>query len=1080
MRPPTVSSITNDLDSLIELGHIYFTGLPLANTDLFAPSSSPHHRWADFPFMKFRAPECHPVVDDLVAMQAHRYIMATFRVVPIGETPVAQVTVYGVPQDVRGGRVLNEWRRRRTPQLLRQWFGVLTAVYGPQKVFDYGATSAKWSFLQPPAQYWSANEVGGSLDANVKWVYDHIAPPKYSKPAPSVASGGFPTTSDVVARVIVGDVPGITTSLFDYQQTSVATMLERESATPRVAPVPNYVPLPRGGYYDVLTHQLFREPEVTKLPRGGILAENMGLGKTLICLAMICATKHEVAQIPPDLVTRPVKPQRHKPTLVELCIDKIGLDGLPWRYFLTEIPAHLIEPLTMGVGRFEIPVHSNGEYDQYTRVRNRSSQRAPTETRELMLSNGTLVVCPNNLFHQWANEIAKHVEPGFLRVLYVSAEYNETKLEGNCCYTREIPPSLALLEFDLVVVTASQVTRMSAEGLEAIYWKRLIVDEGHSMNSKSRTSDVCSNTLMCERKWVVSGTPTSGLTHLHMEEDTSNYTVKNRFDPKQDLAKLGVILGKFLRLEPYFTRPKLWHTTIVKPFEQGSAAAQGALLALLNQVMIRHGDIQYDLPPLHHSVTFIEPSFFNQLAVNSFTAVLAVNAVSSEREDIDYMFHPRNRPELRRLITNLQRATVFWTGFSVQDLKGLISVCNHCLEKKNYTPEDEELLHKSKQLAEMAMENTRWRSAAESHEMLYYIDKKELPTVYARGVALATTPDEYVFGAPQLGAVQEIMYKNRFAKRETIQAEVAEAMAKMEKKPTPKRKKDLNDQKDKKEKPEVVLEKALIPDQPDEDTSFDRVRQCQLKGVASAKLAYLVSRLLDNQRHGVKSIVFFDFEDHAYYLSELLDVVGANYILYATFISARERAANLDEFSASADGVALVMDLRLASHGLTIIAATHVYFISPTWQKSVEAQAIKRAHRIGQTKPVTVETLVLTGTLEEEIYNTRSQEDKSEKYVIDNAAMQRYILRHEFMPMNHHEFSEFVAPATGPDEPPEETEPGSLLNHTSRVTFDNACEWDLRVFSRANMEKLQAHKAKVAAKKRQRELERAERKRIRL
>lgn len=58
------------------------------------------------------------------------------------------------------------------------------------------------------------------------------------------------------------------------------------------------------------------------------------------------------------------------------------------------------------------------------------------------------------------------------------------------------------------------------------------------------------------------------------------------------------------------------------------------------------------------------------------------------------------------------------------------------------------------------------------------------------------------------------------------------------------------------------------------------------------------------------------------------------------------------------------METKVAAHGLNVTAASRVFFLNVCWQKSVERQAIKRAHRIGQTREVYVETLVLKDTIE--------------------------------------------------------------------------------------------------------------------
>lgn len=62
------------------------------------------------------------------------------------------------------------------------------------------------------------------------------------------------------------------------------------------------------------------------------------------------------------------------------------------------------------------------------------------------------------------------------------------------------------------------------------------------------------------------------------------------------------------------------------------------------------------------------------------------------------------------------------------------------------------------------------------------------------------------------------------------------------------------------------------------------------------------------------------------------------------------------------------MDVKHAAFGLNISSASRIYFVNPVCRPNIEAQAIKRAHRIGQTRKVFVETLLLKGTIEEKMH----------------------------------------------------------------------------------------------------------------
>ncbi|KAJ1932223.1 hypothetical protein FBU59_006446, partial [Linderina macrospora] len=67
------------------------------------------------------------------------------------------------------------------------------------------------------------------------------------------------------------------------------------------------------------------------------------------------------------------------------------------------------------------------------------------------------------------------------------------------------------------------------------------------------------------------------------------------------------------------------------------------------------------------------------------------------------------------------------------------------------------------------------------------------------------------------------------------------------------------------------------------------------------------------------------------------------------------------------------MDVHLAAYGIDLSTASRVWFMSPVWQSARERQAIKRAHRLGQTRPVFVETLVMEGSVEEDLWRRRQE-----------------------------------------------------------------------------------------------------------
>lgn len=78
-----------------------------------------------------------------------------------------------------------------------------------------------------------------------------------------------------------------------------------------------------------------------------------------------------------------------------------------------------------------------------------------------------------------------------------------------------------------------------------------------------------------------------------------------------------------------------------------------------------------------------------------------------------------------------------------------------------------------------------------------------------------------------------------------------------------------------------------------------------------------------------------------------------------------ERQSIIDDFSAHDGPGCLVLNPKAAGAGLNITAATVVIHFTPVWNPALEAQASARAHRRGQTQPVTVYRLFYKDTVEE-------------------------------------------------------------------------------------------------------------------
>ena len=81
----------------------------------------------------------------------------------------------------------------------------------------------------------------------------------------------------------------------------------------------------------------------------------------------------------------------------------------------------------------------------------------------------------------------------------------------------------------------------------------------------------------------------------------------------------------------------------------------------------------------------------------------------------------------------------------------------------------------------------------------------------------------------------------------------------------------------------------------------------------------------------------------------------------------RNRQACVKRFQESPDCHLFLISLKAGGQGLNLTAAENVFILDPWWNPAVEAQAVDRAHRMGQKKVVLAQRIISRGTVEEKI-----------------------------------------------------------------------------------------------------------------
>ncbi|KAG0651187.1 putative ATP-dependent helicase [Hyphodiscus hymeniophilus] len=1058
---------------------------------------------------------------------------------------LGQIRIYVLPDDVGRGSIDREQSSLRKAMLLL--------------IAQLDISKTTWS------GYWSVNSpishIDCSLDEKPKenlslfYLFNTLPSPK---PDPEIVVDRY--AKDAMYRILDSDIGGLTTKMHSYQRRSAALMLQREAQPsqiidPRLRPVIDQKGIT--WYCDIDAGSCLREPRTYESAKGGICAETMGLGKTLICLALILATRELSSQIPVEFSvgTVPVRPKTG--SLTDMAAATIGRTGTPWKGHFAAMEAEgydfsrCLQAIRKGAGHYYLPGPA---------PRRESRKPIVVPPRKIWLSTATIVVVPPNLVQQWRHEIKKHTVG--LKVLVMNSN------------KAHLPPAQELAEYDIILFSRQRFEKEAKDGsdnqgrrrtttndvcrcpyigstrerdctcfkeadayrspLKDLHFKRLITDEGHNFGNASSSSRTEAVTVvdflqLCSR-WIVSGTPTQGLygaevalsnsevssmsnTPLNQhvgerDEGLSGGIATKLFElnssesvcepsntgkqenaiyrqERTDLEKLGNIATMYLRARPWANSKDdndlaSWSQLVMQP-RHGSKSHgnMDCLKSTLSQLIIRHRpeDVSLDitLPPLYQSVVILDGSYQDKLSLNMFSMMIVSNAVTSERKDKDFLFHPRQRKPLQELVSNLRQASFFWSGFTREDVRVTIDIAKKFLEKREVpvTAEDEVLLNDAIKVGEVILENGISKEICEGHEMPMYVDNELPESVRAAWALDKDTRNPTLMGAAMVHSLHDFVGKQLW-KEDPMDGLLEEGQkvrnaAYVAQNPPPnarpskKTKKDLIHPKKaeqalpalaggvsighgsspkKRSRPPVVSIKAatigndaMVGEASTSDVVHDRgeldnskiatktrsalkksestvlsgtlassspLASTAVLSTSSAKLSYLMDRIV-TYHSTEKIIVFYEADNVAFYIAQALELLGIEHLIYAKSLASTRRSDYVVTFNQSETFRVLLMDVSQAAFGLDMSSASRVYFVNPVFSPQIEAQAVKRAHRIGQTKPVFVETLVLKGSIEEVILERRKDMSTEEhnrcKTILDDQTMYDWIRNVRFLPL---------------------------------------------------------------------------------
>jgi superfamily II DNA or RNA helicase len=161
-----------------------------------------------------------------------------------------------------------------------------------------------------------------------------------------------------------------------------------------------------------------------------------------------------------------------------------------------------------------------------------------------------------------------------------------------------------------------------------------------------------------------------------------------------------------------------------------------------------------------------------------------------------------------------------------------------------------------------------------------------------------------------------------------------------------------------------------------------------------AKFESLLPTLEEVLDEGHKALVFSQFTSFLAILRARLDRAGIAYEYLDG--QTRDRAARVERFQSGDDCRLFLVSLKAGGLGLNLTAAEYVFLLDPWWNPAVEAQAVDRAHRIGQTQQVFAYRLIARDTVEEKVLELqRSKRELAREIFTGENALVRDLSRED-------------------------------------------------------------------------------------
>ena len=162
----------------------------------------------------------------------------------------------------------------------------------------------------------------------------------------------------------------------------------------------------------------------------------------------------------------------------------------------------------------------------------------------------------------------------------------------------------------------------------------------------------------------------------------------------------------------------------------------------------------------------------------------------------------------------------------------------------------------------------------------------------------------------------------------------------------------------------------------------------------SAKLTATLELIEELHAEGHKVLLFSQFVTMLTIIRDKLQEMSIPY--YWLTGSTTNRAEVVKCFQEDTDACVFLLSLKAGGSGLNLTAASYVILYDPWWNPAVEAQAIDRAHRIGQTQPVMAYRMITKNTIEEKIMLLQQKKNLMSSSILGEGGFARTLEKSDF------------------------------------------------------------------------------------